>query len=518
MSTDSHETKQSPTNKFGPQLSDLTKKLEHLLVKALMIEQKLNGSVSTILTVRNTTSNYKNAQKAIEGMHKIAAQFNATLSQDSSTIILSQKPTDIKTTEQAIEALNLHLTSLRTVTRAAGKDRNTEVMSINTIVDTTIAASDTSAQAISKITQAISKATQQIIKANHSQAISAAASTIVPANTTLKRDDPLVTEQKMSVRDVQHFEMQHQHQMQSLSQHGQDLPPSVSTTQTTQTTQTVLAIDKSTLDTNPSQLALLNTLKEQIQALTSEVNSLKQQIATTTQQNQQSHSLSTERIYPAPAILPPQYTRTPSNPGQQSLLEQFYKEVRENPGVQVKESNGLDVAKTEKANHIQFLAGTLGNMQPLQDAPNFVRQADGTYKITPGSHSVNGPIFMSRVDQYGQQCKNDQGKPIYDILHYENGKLNPLKSFIAPDGVPEGSKPTIDPETRQEVLKAHAAQAQNIAASKQQNGQEDLNPKMSPKIVEQALRIGSETTKAAEHSTFTARATMQAQAARGRSG
>ena len=190
------------------------------------------------------------------------------------------------------------------------------------------------------------------------------------------------------------------------------------------------------------------------------------------------------------SLVPPQYTRTPSNPGQQSLLEQFYKEVRENPGVQVKESNGLDVAKTEKANHIQFLAGTLGNMQPLQDAPNFVRQADGTYKITPGSHSVNGPIFMSRVDQYGQQCKNDQGKPIYDILHYENGKLNPLKSFIAPDGVPEGSKPTIDPETRQEVLKAHAAQAQNIAASKQQNGQ-DLAPKImsNSQLLTQAAEI-----------------------------
>ena len=76
-----------------------------------------------------------------------------------------------------------------------------------------------------------------------------------------------------------------------------------------------------------------------------------------------------------------------------------------------------------------------------------------------------------------KQVKGADGQPVYDILHYERGKLIHEKSFIAPDGVPTGSKPTIDPTVREEVLAVHAKIEQDRA---QAMGKQPSKPGFPP--------------------------------------
>lgn len=134
-------------------------------------------------------------------------------------------------------------------------------------------------------------------------------------------------------------------------------------------------------------------------------------------------------------------------------LRKLQDEVKDKPHVLVKEH--LPTDHTEHVTTMQEYATKASDQRrPLHDAPGFDKQPDGiTYKIT-GDHNLDGPIFMTRVNKEGQKIIVN-GKPVYDVLHYDNGRLNKSKSFIAPDGVPEGSIPTVDNETRAAIVQHH---------------------------------------------------------------
>jgi hypothetical protein len=166
-----------------------------------------------------------------------------------------------------------------------------------------------------------------------------------------------------------------------------------------------------------------------------------------------------------PDISSPKIADTTQQEDYGSLLIKFHKKVAEHPDIQV--NPNLSEDKKLIAIEIQSLAiGLSQELTPLRDAPGFIQKADGTYTITD-STGLDGPIFMSRIDNNGKQCVDSKNKPIFDILHYENGKLNEAKSFIAPDGVPPNSKPTIDPTIRNAVLEVHAKKEQARAILKQ---------------------------------------------------
>jgi hypothetical protein len=166
-----------------------------------------------------------------------------------------------------------------------------------------------------------------------------------------------------------------------------------------------------------------------------------------------------------PDISSPKIADTTQQQDHDSLLIKFQKKVAEHPDIQV--NANLSPDKKPIAIEIQSLAVDLSQeLTPLRDAPGFTQQEDGTYTIRD-SRGLDGPIFMSRIDSNGKQCVDSAKKPIFDILHYENGKLNEAKSFIAPDGVPPNSKPTIDPTMRKAVLAVHAKKEQERAILKE---------------------------------------------------
>lgn len=110
---------------------------------------------------------------------------------------------------------------------------------------------------------------------------------------------------------------------------------------------------------------------------------------------------------------------------------------------------------SEKAIHIsKEAAGCAGEMH-LRSLKFSVRE-DGTYNDPRPSEDYTGPIFMPRLGGDGKPLY-EAGEQVYDVLIYKGGKVQTELSFIAPDGVPPGSRPTVNPET---VALCHDAAAQ----------------------------------------------------------
>lgn len=143
-----------------------------------------------------------------------------------------------------------------------------------------------------------------------------------------------------------------------------------------------------------------------------------------------------------------------SSPDGLSVEEQFYHAVKTLPHAQTD-----DLVQAE---HVQGLASAVRDQTPIRPVPQDIftlNHSGGGWEINPALSpeeraQINGPIFMGRLNGK-EQVKDASGNPVYDILYYEKGELNPKKSFIAPDNVPPGSKSTIGKETRDKCFNHH---------------------------------------------------------------
>jgi len=104
---------------------------------------------------------------------------------------------------------------------------------------------------------------------------------------------------------------------------------------------------------------------------------------------------------------------------------------------------------------VRELSIVAGPLEPTP--PNYFANAGGKWKVNedlsdPDKKKIDGPIFFPRVDGGGKQLENE-GEPVFDILYFENGKLNPEKSFVAPDD--ENSKALVSNDLREKIINHH---------------------------------------------------------------
>lgn len=180
----------------------------------------------------------------------------------------------------------------------------------------------------------------------------------------------------------------------------------------------------------------------------------------------------------------PMVPQMPVALAQDSKEHPFYAAVRENPKVRMQKIDN-DHTRT----NIKFIQGLAHDLSTksgkLDNAPGFIKDdKTGIWSINPEADKtqINGPIFMSRIDENKQQVLDPITKqPVYDVLYYNNGVLDTTKSFVAPDDVPQGSRPTVDPEVRHQVITditrlrtlktiAQKQEAQRAAATAVANG------------------------------------------------
>lgn len=154
----------------------------------------------------------------------------------------------------------------------------------------------------------------------------------------------------------------------------------------------------------------------------------------------------------------------------------FFAHVVKNRGIHVKESSeGIDtsVKATQKA-----VIG-LSELVDLVPAPaSYFILEDNKWKLNASlsdedKKKVDGPIFFPRVDGAGKQIA-DAGKPVFDILYFENGKLNPEKSFVAPDD--ESSRAVVSDDLRNKIISHHMARSHTKPKSVATENVYELDP------------------------------------------
>jgi hypothetical protein len=166
--------------------------------------------------------------------------------------------------------------------------------------------------------------------------------------------------------------------------------------------------------------------------------------------------------------------------------EEIYKEIRRHPEaqsdvVQAKASQNL----VGKASHYAV------ERQPLVavPAPIPTTEVDGrkVFAVTPVKE---GPIFMPRLDTNNNAVKNNAtGEIVYDILYYNADKtLNPAKSFISPDGVPDGTRSSVVQGIRQQCFTHHGQQNQRKTHDLGQNL--TWPPEERGNVMDQAAGVG----------------------------
>jgi hypothetical protein len=160
---------------------------------------------------------------------------------------------------------------------------------------------------------------------------------------------------------------------------------------------------------------------------------------------------------PAPGVPPPSWTFVTgpnSVGGEEDALTKLLKYIREHPEAQNHQSIEDFQNKDLPLKTSKMVADTAEKI-PLRDLEFTKKQENGqtVYDVTLPNAQYTGPVFMPRLDENGSQAKTDDRKPAYDILYYNNGKLDPSQSFVAPEGTPpEGAKSTIKSADRQTIL------------------------------------------------------------------
>ena len=160
-------------------------------------------------------------------------------------------------------------------------------------------------------------------------------------------------------------------------------------------------------------------------------------------------------------------------PSRSQLIKEVYYSlydiISKNSDAQI--SNNRNITKTKE---IQELIVT-ETQKPIINTPTewFVQDGNG-WKVNNNLNpdvkkQIHGPIFMYRIGENGKPIDKDgnatepgsrTNPPVYDVLYYHEGNLNPEQSFIAPVGVPTGSKPTISEKIIEEVRKKHEEKAE----------------------------------------------------------
>jgi hypothetical protein len=203
--------------------------------------------------------------------------------------------------------------------------------------------------------------------------------------------------------------------------------------------------------------------------------------------NERQHPIPAPRPYPCPQI-PAELTPTPdrkptSDPSfgtrgrsgiltdnaELSPLDKLLKHIKDHPEAQNYSTTSELVTKAQdqrwntSLTTSQMVADTAQHI-PLHDLAFSKRiENDKTvYDVELPSTNYTGPVFMPRLNKDGIQVNMADGKPAFDILYYNQGTLDPSKSFIAPDGTPpQGGISTVTAKDRKAVLQLNQQRSTN---------------------------------------------------------
>ena len=171
--------------------------------------------------------------------------------------------------------------------------------------------------------------------------------------------------------------------------------------------------------------------------------------STTTTPNSDDDTTNPQFTYQSSA---PQISSRPHDRSHFGALAKLHYEIAQNPNVLVHNYP----PHIDKLDHMQELASQVRNdFNPLKDAEGFTPAGNNIWIAPQTIKGFTGPIFMSRFKD-GNVVLGADNKPVYDILYYHEGSLQLEKSLIAPDGVPQGSVPSIDSKTRNKYVQLHS--------------------------------------------------------------